>query len=265
MPSAPPTDEAVEQEATRRTRRSFLIGGVAALAGIAGWNWLLGAPPVDGLSGPMRKVLDFNGNLATAYFRNTRLAPEFPKSRVQPIRANGTAGLKTALNPETWRLHVQGFAPAATLQEFTLADIKALPRVEMTTEFKCIEGWSTIVTWAGTRLSDFLTRHPLATRSGQPADPNNPPADLAPYVSMATPDGGYYVGLDIESALHPQTLLCYEMNGEPLTENHGAPLRLITPLKYGVKQIKRIGTIAFTEQRPPDYWAARGYDWHAGH
>ena len=141
----------------------------------------------------------------------------------------------------------------------------ALPNTEMTTEFKCIEGWSTIVTWAGTRLSDFLAQHPLATRSGRAVDPNNPPSDLAPYVSMATPDGQYYIGLDIESALHPQTLLCYEMNGAPLTEKHGAPLRLVTPLKYGVKQIKRIGTIAFLDERPADYWAARGYDWHAGH
>jgi DMSO/TMAO reductase YedYZ molybdopterin-dependent catalytic subunit len=213
-------------------------------------------------------VLDANGNLATAYFRNTRLAPEFPKSQARPVRANGMAGLRSELNADAWRLHVQGFAPAGAAprtQEFTLADVQALPRVEMTTEFKCIEGWSTIVTWAGTRLSDFLARYPLATRSGRPADPNNPPADLAPYVSMATPDEEYFVGLDIESALHPQTLLCYEMNGQPLTAAHGAPLRLITPLKYGVKQIKRIGTIAFLEKRPADYWAERGYDWHAGH
>jgi DMSO/TMAO reductase YedYZ molybdopterin-dependent catalytic subunit len=77
--------------------------------------------------------------------------------------------------------------------------------------------------------------------------------------------GQYYVGLDIESALHPQTLLCYEMNGLPLTLAHGAPLRLFTPVKYGIKSIKRIGTIRFTNQRPRDYWAERGYDWYAGH
>ena len=67
------------------------------------------------------------------------------------------------------------------------------------------------------------------------------------------------------SALHPQTLLCYELNGEPLTAQHGAPLRLVTPLKYGIKQIKRIGTLTFTDERPADFWAQRGYDWHAGH
>ena len=67
------------------------------------------------------------------------------------------------------------------------------------------------------------------------------------------------------SALHPQTLLCYEMNGQPLTDGHGAPLRLVTPLKYGIKHLKRIGTIAFADARPKDYWAELGYDWDAGH
>ena len=88
---------------------------------------------------------------------------------------------------------------------------------------------------------------------------------LLPYVSLVTPDGGYYVGMDMPSILHPQTLLAYEMNGEPLTIAHGAPLRLVTPTKYGIKQIKRIGRIAFTEERPADFWAERGYDWYSGH
>jgi DMSO/TMAO reductase YedYZ molybdopterin-dependent catalytic subunit len=81
---------------------------------------------------------------------------------------------------------------------------------------------------------------------------------------MATPDEGYYVGLDMASALHPQTLLCYEMNGKPLALEHGAPLRLAIPVKYGIKNLKRIGTITYTDQKPADYWAERGYDWYAG-
>jgi DMSO/TMAO reductase YedYZ molybdopterin-dependent catalytic subunit len=67
------------------------------------------------------------------------------------------------------------------------------------------------------------------------------------------------------SALHPQTLLAYEMNGQPLSPDHGAPLRLVIPVKYGIKHIKRIGTVVFTDRRPADFWANRGYDWHAGH
>ena len=86
----------------------------------------------------------------------------------------------------------------------------------------------------------------------------------AKYISLETPDGDYYVGLDMASALHPQTLLCYEMNGQPLTSGHGAPLRLVVPVKYGIKNLKCIGKIDFSDSRPRDYWAERGYDWYAG-
>ena len=151
------------------------------------------------------------------------------------------------------------------LRLLSLEDIKSLPRVEQTTELKCIEGWSTVVHWAGARLSDLAAKTGLASRSGRPYDPTRVPGDLFQYVGMATPDGGYYVGLDTPSALHPQSLLCYEMNGEPLTPEHGAPLRLVIPVKYGIKNIKRIGRIQFSDRRPADYWAEQGYDWYAGH
>jgi DMSO/TMAO reductase YedYZ molybdopterin-dependent catalytic subunit len=68
----------------------------------------------------------------------------------------------------------------------------------------------------------------------------------------------------MESMLHPQTLLAYEMNGKPLSIAHGAPLRLIIPVKYGIKSLKRVGRITFARHRPPDYWAERGYDWFSG-
>ena len=84
------------------------------------------------------------------------------------------------------------------------------------------------------------------------------------YVGMATPDLEYYVGVDMPSALHPQTLLCYEMNGQPLSPEHGAPLRMIIPVKYGVKSLKRISTMYFDNKRPADYWFERGYDYYSG-
>ena len=264
-PPAPLLPEVeVLAEAQRRSRRAFIGLGLAGLAGIGGWRWLLSEPDDSGIPHPLRRVLDANSRLTSAYYKETRLAPEFARSRARTPRENGKVGLAAALDPATWRLRVQGYGTATT-QEFTLADIQALPKIAMTTELKCIEGWSTVVHWGGARLADFLARYPLATRSGRPADPLNPPADLAPYVGMLTPDGAYYVGLDMASALHPQTLLCYEMNGKPLTPGHGAPLRLVTPLKYGIKHVKRIGTIAFADTRPKDYWAELGYDWDAGH
>ncbi len=134
----------------------------------------------------------------------------------------------------------------------TLDDIKSLPKVEMTTELRCIEGWSDTGHWGGARFRDLVERHAQAASGKR-------------YVSVETPGGGYYVGLDIQSAMHPQTLLCYEMQGQPLTPEHGAPLRLYLPIKYGIKSLKRIGTITFTDERPRDYWAERGYDWYSGH
>jgi DMSO/TMAO reductase YedYZ molybdopterin-dependent catalytic subunit len=81
---------------------------------------------------------------------------------------------------------------------------------------------------------------------------------------METPDGDYYTGYDLHAMRHPQTLLVTEMMGKPLTQKHGAPLRLHMPTKYGYKQIKRIGLIAYTNTKPDDYWTKLGYDWYAG-
>jgi DMSO/TMAO reductase YedYZ molybdopterin-dependent catalytic subunit len=74
----------------------------------------------------------------------------------------------------------------------------------------------------------------------------------------------YFVGLDMPSLVHPQTILCEKINNVPLTQEHGAPLRLMLTVKYGYKNIKRVGLIRFQDERPPDYWVTRGYDWYAG-
>lgn len=140
----------------------------------------------------------------------------------------------------------------------TMEDILKLPRHELVTQFKCIEGWSQIVHWAGVRMADFLEAYP-------PAPVDGPPGNKEPrYVYMETPDGDYYVGYDMEVCRHPQTLLVTEMMGAPLTQFHGAPLRVHMPTKYGYKQIKRIGLIRYTNSKPDDYWTKLGYDWYAG-
>jgi hypothetical protein len=136
----------------------------------------------------------------------------------------------------------------------TMEDILELPRHELVTQFKCIEGWSQIVHWAGVRMADFLNAYPPTLIDGR--EPK--------YVYMETPDGDYYTGYDLDVCRHPQTLLVTEMMGAPLTQFHGAPLRLHMPTKYGYKQIKRIGLISYTNQKPDDYWTKLGYDWYAG-
>jgi DMSO/TMAO reductase YedYZ molybdopterin-dependent catalytic subunit len=254
-------DLKVAREMRNKSRRSFLVMIVSAAAGFAGWEWLTTRPKVGDLSSPLRRTLEFNGKLAESYFKGGRLTPTFPRELAREPRLTGNEGLPAEFDPSTWRLQVVGAGEARTL---TLDDIKRLPRVEMTTEHKCIEGWSTIVNWAGARFSDFAAAYNLATRDGTPPDIRNRPRDLVGYVSLETPDAGYYVGMDMASALHPQTLLCYEMGGKPLAIEHGAPLRLVTTVKYGIKSIKRVGRIIFTDKRPPDFWAERGYDWYAG-
>jgi len=238
----------VDRELKRLTRRGFLTMAVAAGAGYAGWKWLHTRARDGGLEWPLRKGLLANERLAEAYFSRARLSPSFRPSDITRARLNGRLGLKSPIDLDAWRLKIEGTASTVAL---TMDDIRALPRHEQITELRCIEGWSIIVKWTGARLGDLIAAHP--------------PAELPKYVALETPDRGYYVGLDIESAMHPQTLLAYEMNGSPLAPLHGAPLRLAIPVKYGIKNIKRIGTIRYTNIRPADFWAERGYDWYAGH
>ena len=137
----------------------------------------------------------------------------------------------------------------------SMTDILKLPKHELVTQFKCIEGWSQIIHWGGVRMADFIEAYPPARK---------PDGTLPRYVYMETPNGDYYVGYDLKVCRHPQTLLVTEMDGKPLTQIHGAPLRLHAPTKYGYKQIKRIALIAYTNEKPDDYWTKLGYDWYAG-
>jgi hypothetical protein len=137
----------------------------------------------------------------------------------------------------------------------TMEDVTRFPKQDFVTQFKCIEGWSQIVRWGGVRLGDLLEAYPPARKAD---------GSLPKYVYMETPDGDYYCGYDLNVCRHPQSLLVTEMMGRPLNQWHGAPLRLHMPIKYGYKQIKRIGLIAYTDMRPDDYWTKLGYDWYAG-
>jgi DMSO/TMAO reductase YedYZ molybdopterin-dependent catalytic subunit len=103
-------------------------------------------------------------------------------------------------------------------------------------------------------MADFLEAYP----------PENMDGHEPKFVYMETPDGDYYTGYDLHALRHPQALLVTEMMGEPLTQFHTAPLRLHMPTKYGYKQIKRIGLIAYTNEKPDDYWTKLGYDWYGG-
>lgn len=256
-------NEQVRRRMRQQSRRGFLGLAAGFAAGFGAWKWLSSRREIDGIPWPFRKTLETNEQLALDYFNPRRLAPTFAPERIGADRLNGDEGLKDKIEVAAWKLQVDGLASQEGPLMLSLDAIKALPRVDMVTELKCIEGWSVVVKWAGARFTDFMRAYPPQTISGDPFDFDSSD-DFPPYVGMTTPDGGYYVGLDMESMLHPQTLLCYEMNGSPLSDKHGAPLRLVIPVKYGVKNIKRIGTIGYSARRPADYWAEQGYDWYIG-
>ena len=246
---APTISEAAFQT---RSRRSFLVAGASALVGAVGWNYLALGPQDDGIPALLRQGHRLNERLWQSLYSPDRLAPTFAASASAMPRTNGRYGLQGAFAPDAWTLRVLG-PDGALLDVLDLDDIRALPRVEMTTELKCIEGWSTVVAWGGARFSDLAARYAARLPAG------------LPYVGLATPDGQYTVGMDAAAMAHPQTLLAYEMQGAPLRPENGAPLRLATPLKYGVKSLKRVGTVRFMATRPQDFWAERGYDWFIGH
>ena len=257
-----------DKEIKRKSRKAFLVlFGVFALF-IIGLYFIL-KPRYDGAPTVFRKVLNINEKLNHSYLSDKHLAKEYPKSAADTnAKVNGDAGMNdSTFYADDWLLRVVNFKNGSSdTLKFTLDEIKKLPKIEVVFNFKCIEGWNQISWWGGVRLSDFLKHYKLGTRSGKAIDKNNPD-DLPKYVGMETPDKKYYVGIDMASALHPQTILCYELNGKPLPgdpdNDQGAPLRLIIPVKYGVKHLKRIGTIFFSDTRPRDYWYKRGYDYDA--
>ena len=242
-----------KEEMARRTRRSFMVLGGGAVAAAAGFEWLTsGAHPDGDIPPGLRSALGVNERVVRgSLYGNDHLAKIYPASAIGNIKVNGDIGLDDDLEDADWRLHVLPFGSSQASSKLSLADVKALPRFEETIDFKCVEGWSTVTQFAGARLSDFTAKFA-------------PGSEKAACVGMKTPDEKYYVSVDMPSALHPQTLLAWEMNGQPLDDDHGAPLRLVIPVKYGIKNIKRIGQIEYTDSKPADYWGERGYDWYSG-
>jgi DMSO/TMAO reductase YedYZ molybdopterin-dependent catalytic subunit len=257
--------EASDAEIRRRGRRGFISALFATAGGFGLWHWLHTRRMDEQIPWPLRRALELDESVARDFADPSHHAAQLPDGSAPPKpRLNGDIGLGNNFDPTKWRLNVSGLSTGNGSASLTLDDLKQLPLTRMTNRLCCIEGWDIWVNWGGVRFTDFLHRYPPNTPSGQRADPIGRPTDFYDYVAMNTPDNDYFVGLDIGSVIHPQTMLAYEIDGQPLTAAHGAPLRLVIPSKYGVKNIKRIGSIRYTGVRPADYWAQRGYDWYCG-
>jgi len=236
-------------------RRTFISFSVFALLGVAAWKVWFGikdAEQSDGVQKPLRNLLNTDEKIFKPTLSDQHLAKTYPTNQAaRNVRVNSNIGTSGAgFDPAAWRLQVQTLDKGPL--SVTLDELKALPKTEYAFEFKCIEGWSQVSWWGGVRFSDFINHYGLQKEAA------------LEYVGMSTPDDQYYIGIDRASALHPQTILAYEMTGQTLPVNHGAPLRLIIPVKYGVKNLKRIGKIHFSNDRPRDYWFERGYDYYCG-
>ncbi|MEP1125841.1 MAG: molybdopterin-dependent oxidoreductase [Ilumatobacter sp.] len=235
-------------EYKRRSRRSFLSFGALGVAGYVGFNTLQNQEENERIPRLLRWGLERNDDVWSALERDGASARTFDISDREEIRVNGLFGLETELPTDyAISMRVEG-------EEYTTVApdaVRALEVRDIVWEHKCVEGWANIVHWTGARFADFLEQY-------------GPAGDDWDYISMRTPDEEYYVGIDRYTALHDQTLLAWALNGNDLTVEHGAPLRLATPFKYGIKQLKRVGIVEFTNTRPTDYWYERGYDWHAG-
>ena len=315
----------LEQRMARRTRRSFLVGGIAAGGAIAAYEWLAHAKQIGQLESPLRRAEQFNAAVSRTLLTGSQLAPTYPDARSTELRLNTNIGQDTDMVLDSWRLQVVGLerpqqykqfiadvdlwqyksgsqpqaaqptpppstSPPSTSPEdpkrqtdahvdveqtitvtipgapasdtdrtpgivLSMDDLRALPFTRQVTQFKCIEGWSQITSFAGTRFADFLKAYPPQRKAD---------GSLPRYVTMETADGTFSSSFDTASLLHPQALLCYQMNGQPLSAGHGAPLRLATPFKYGYKQIKQVAKITYTDQRAVDFWEGLGYDWYGG-
>ena len=248
------------------TRRQMLLRGSAAFGTIllTGCDRLTQAPS-------FRRVLDGAERLT---YRSQRLvvgahalAREFPESALSPVfRSNGTSHPQSDLYDRLlandfldWRLRVAGLV-ASPLQ-LSLSALRAMPARTQITRHDCVEGWSAIGKWTGVPLSAVLhLARPLPT------------ARFAVFYCADALDGNdtYYESIDLVDAYHPQTILAYGMNDQPLPVAHGAPLRLRVERQLGYKQAKYVMRIELVDRLDHigggkgGFWEDRGYEWYAG-
>jgi DMSO/TMAO reductase YedYZ molybdopterin-dependent catalytic subunit len=199
--------------------------------------------------------------------RRNKLAKEFEAIDISPkFRANGnpppitmeyTADAQSQWS--NWRLEVSGLVkqPAS----FSLTNLKAMPSRTQITRHDCVEGWSVIGKWKGVRLEEIMNKVQPTTE-----------AKYVVFRCMDTDSDGsnYYESIDLIDAVHPQTILAYELNDRPLPIDNGAPLRLRVENQLGYKHAKYIRALEFVPdlkkigQGKGGYWEDQGYEWYAG-
>jgi DMSO/TMAO reductase YedYZ molybdopterin-dependent catalytic subunit len=202
----------------------------------------------EGLVGGLAEPI--NQQVESLIFKPQQPVPEFPISAIEPDKLIvNTFRFTPAIAPETYRLTIDG--EVNNPLSLSMNALQQFPLTSMVIRHVCVEGWAAIVQWGGVRLRDLIA----ITK----------PSDQVKYVYFYSADG-YYESWDIDSVMHPQTLMAYQKNGQPLTPDYGAPLRLASPVKLGYKLSKWVTRIQLTSQlgEKRGYWEDLGYEWYAG-
>jgi DMSO/TMAO reductase YedYZ molybdopterin-dependent catalytic subunit len=252
-----------------RTRRDVLLFGAGVIATVAAARLLLPQPTLSRLglqetANPsagewlLNKALRIDDDVAEALYSPNRMVPTYSKSQITPIKNNYNGATPDPGYIPGWNLTLEGLASGLSVS----LDIRKLsngfPIHEQITRLVCVEGWSAIAWWAGLRFDDLLRAYPPKSQAKWARVESSVNLDAS-----GNPDP-YFMSIDLATARHPQTLLATHFNGQPLTVDHGAPLRLLVPVKLGLKNVKAITRITYSAEEPRDYWAERGYSRYDG-
>jgi DMSO/TMAO reductase YedYZ molybdopterin-dependent catalytic subunit len=266
----PQVMEVAPQLLRRWTRRDLLLFGAGAVAAVAAGGALLPLATLKRLgiihenkNWPrkewlLNRSLRIDDDIAEALYSIDRLVPTYTKSQITPLRNNYNGATPDPSYIPEWRLTLDGLASGLSVSLNIRNLLGAFQVNEQITRLVCVEGWSAISGWAGLKFDDLLRVYPPMSQAKWARLESS--VNLGPW---RNPDP-YYVSLDLSTARHQQTLLATHLNGKPLTLEHGAPLRLLVPVKLGLKNIKAITRISYTKDEPADYWAKRGYSRYDG-
>jgi DMSO/TMAO reductase YedYZ molybdopterin-dependent catalytic subunit len=252
------------------TRRDVLLFGAGAIAALAGAGCLLpqdmlerlGVIP-ENLAWPkkewfLNRALRIDDDVAEALYSENRLVPTYTKSQITPLRNNYNGATPDPSYIPDWQLELTGLASGLRVSLNIRNLLTRFQMHEQITRLVCVEGWSAVAWWSGLRFDDLLHSYPPTSQAKWVRVESS--VNLDP---SGNPDP-YFVSLDLPTARHPQTLLATHFNGQPLTVDHGAPLRLLVPVKLGLKNLKAVTKLSFVADEPGDYWAERGYSRYDG-
>ncbi len=251
-----PTVEMEPQVLRRRTRRDLLLFGAGTLAGLAGAGSLLPQSPTE--SWLLNSALRIDDDVAEALYSENRSVPTYTKSQITELKNNYNGATPDPGYIPGWHLVLDGLASGVSIALDIRSLVTRFSIHEQITRLVCVEGWSAIAWWAGLRFDGMIRAYPPISQAKWVRVESTVNLDAS-----GNPDP-YYVSLDLATARHPQTLLATHFNGQVLTVEHGAPLRLVAPVKLGLKNVKAITRLTYVAEEPRDYWAERGYSRYDG-